>query len=130
MPRKYNYTKKTGRPTKYNEDVLQATKEYLEQHLANKQSVPYIEEISLQLHIDDDQLNNYTKLYPDFHATIKEIKKLQRVRLFKHTLQNNPAGAIFQLKANHGLMEAEKRILVGEKDAEPIKIQFVSDKRE
>lgn len=128
------YATPTGRPTKYSIDMLKKAQAYYQQHMQNKQSIPYIEELELELGVDDDQINEWAKRgadgtydlsYPriaEFYATIKDIKKLQRVRLLKETIKPYPAGAIFQLKANHGLMESEKRILQGDKNADPINI--------
>lgn len=131
-----------GRPTKYSDDILIKAQKYLEHHRQTKYTIPYIEELVLDLRINDDTLVAWTNArYPDDHplagtlvheefsATIKDIKRLQRLRLLKETIKPYPAGAIFQLKANHGMVETEKRILAGDSNADPIQIVVTEEER-
>lgn len=136
-----------GRPTKYSDAMLKAAQEYLHDFMENQEyevesvnpangkkyshytwRVPYVEELALKLDIDDETIAEWAKIHADFSATIKRIRSLQRLLLMKMSSDKEhvPAGAIFQLKANHGMIETEKRILAGEQN-EPLRVQFVSD---
>lgn len=112
-----------GRPTKYNEKMLQKAKAYYlsfieaEPFLDEDQKIknprynypPYIEELSLELDVDDDTIVEWSKIHKDFSATIKKIKKLQKLRLYDKSMQkSSTTGAIFQLKVNHGMIETSK----------------------
>lgn len=131
-----NKLQTTGRPLKYNDEILNKAITYLNHHLTNKTTIPYIEELALECDLDDERLMEYASkrnpdksvMFPEFHATIKKLKTLQRVRLLKETIKPYPAGAIFQLKANHNMIETEKRMLVGDKNAEPISIMITEEK--
>lgn len=119
-----------GQPTKYSEAKLLHTQEYVERYKQLKTKQPYIEELALELGVDDTTICNWaeatnedgSRKYPEFFAAIKMLKTLQKFRLLEKTLYQFPTGAIFQLKANHNMIESEKRILQGEKSADPIKI--------
>ncbi len=127
---------KEGRPTKYNEEILQKANVYLESFIFPKEieievqidkkdgqaiygmkkfpnpklsAVPYIEELAFELEVDDDTIVEWAKIYPDFSATIKRVKQLQKVRLLDKTLDKFSAtGAIFQLKVNHAMIETNR----------------------
>lgn len=111
---------KMGRPSKYNETMLQKAKDYY-LLCKEKRAIPYIEELALQCDVNDETITEWTKLDEDYSATIKNIKNLQKLALthrgFKMT---NPTFAIFLLKVNHGMIESEKRILTGERQGEPV----------
>lgn len=119
-----------GRPTKYNEDVLAHANAYFKRYMDFKVKIPHIEELALELDVDDERIGEWaTKtnekgelVNPQFHATYKKIRTLQKLRLLGETIKPYPAGAIFQLKANHNMIEAEKRIHVGDTQADPIQI--------
>lgn len=98
-----------GRPTKYNEEILQQTLDYYNKAFAEPLTIPYIEELSLFLDIDDDTIVEWCKIHSSFSATIKKIKKLQKIRLMNRTqVRDSATGSIFLLKVNHGMVEANK----------------------
>ncbi len=107
-----------------------------------KLHMPYI-----QVLCDEDYLD---VPYETFHNWLKEdsehnqkfhlrlmqtIKKLYYRRehmLLNRTFQQNATGAIFQLKANHGYVETEKRILAGDKGnpvEQKLEIEIVEAKK-
>lgn len=113
----------TGRPTSYSSETLSKTFEYL-QRCIDKKDIPYVEELAIEiLGVDDDTLVEWAKEHPEFSAAIKELKTLQKLRLQKGSTigKYNPSSAIFQLKANHGMIETEKRILSGDQ-AQPLRV--------
>ena len=107
-----------------------------------KLHMPYIEDL-----VDEDFLDVIYDTFLNWvdennkHAQekhgrlIQSYKKLfsrQRGMLLKRTLSQNAAGAIFQLKANHGMMESEKRILAGDSQnpvAQKLEIEITEAKR-
>lgn len=113
-----------GRPTKYNEEVQKKADNYINQFDLNK-DVPYIEELALLLDIDDETVTEWAKVNKDFSATVKRIKLMQRLRLQKisYDKEFTASGAIFQLKANHGMIETEKKIV----EAEVKGVDFIKD---
>lgn len=123
MTKVYNYTMKPGRPTKYNEAILLKTQKYFQECLRptdGKMRMPFIEELSLLLDIDDDTVNEWTKdpEKKQFSAIIKRIRILQRLRLTQRCLGKNPTGAIFLLKVDHG--KKETTVLEGSSAQPPV----------
>lgn len=105
---------KRGRPTKYNESILDRTIEYYQNCLnaTDKDGntiavVPWIEELALKLDIDDDTIVEWCKdeAKKEFSATIKKLMTLQQLRLSQLSLGKNVVGPIFLLKVNHGKNE-------------------------
>jgi hypothetical protein len=131
---------KGGRPCEYcadKENIELKTKEYLDLVKTSKGAIPFIEELADKLEIDADTVDNWASKrtadgsleHEQFFGTIKRIKNYQKLQLLKRTLgRYNPSGAIFQLKANHGLMESEKRILTGD-TKEPLNIIITEEKK-
>ncbi len=123
-----------GRPSSYSEELLAHAQEYLERYEKMKAKHPYIEELALEMRVNDDTINEWAKArnedgslkYPEFSATIKDIKTLQKFRLLQKSLYQFPTGAIFQLKANHNMMESEKKILAGDKN-DPIQVEIIEE---
>lgn len=127
MNKELKVIKKIGRPTKYNNELLEKTKQYYRDCIINNK-MPYIEELSIVLDVDDDQIVNYGKRYPIFHAVIKKIKSLQKLNLQKIAVHGQkPVGSIFLLKVNHGFIETEKTMHVGAND-ETLNIVFTDSK--
>lgn len=95
-------------PTKYNEDVQIKADQYVDGTVC-----PYVDELSLVLDISDETVNEWSTKIERFSATIRRLKRKQRIYLLRASLDKGvaTAGAIFQLKANHGMVETEKRLL-------------------
>lgn len=96
-----------------------------------KKRVPFLEELCDEDYLDIlvDQLEDWCKtteikehdsvhnpsLHTELSRSVALIFNNQRLWLKKRLLSDkNPTGAIFLLKANHGMMETEKRILAGD----------------
>lgn len=106
-----------GRPTKYDPIYVQKAREYLEDKTA-RDDVPWIEEFARSIGTVRQNLHNWSKEHQEFFDAINEIEEFQRVQLMKKAVNGEavPAPAIFLLKANHGMIETEKRILAGDKE--------------
>jgi len=106
-------TKKLGRPTKYNQDIQDRADKYV-----RVLNLPFMEELALELDVDDDTLYEWARRYKAFSVTIKRLAMKQKLGLLKISMNKDYAtsGAIFQLKANHGMVETEKKIIGGDPD--------------
>lgn len=113
-----------GRPTKYRGKYLKSAEKYLKECCA-KQKIPFIQELSMQLGINDDTLNEWCKAREDFSATIKRVKDYQKMRLMDDGLASrvNSTMAIFLLKANHNMIETQRIQNTGD-ETEPLTIIF------
>lgn len=122
-----------GRPTKYDETVITITKEYIDSCGREATELPTIEGLAHRLGINTDTINEWTKTYEDFSAAIKELKERQKNQLINDGMYGgkevNSTMAIFLLKANHDMIETERKMLVG-KDGESLKglIELHEDK--
>lgn len=96
-----------GRPTKYNEDKLAIARDYVA-----KTDMPFIEELAGLLDVTSDTVRNWEERDEEFLLTIKKLEQKQKLALMKGGIskQFNNVMCIFLLKANHGLIEAEKQI--------------------
>lgn len=75
---------------------------------------PYQSELASDwMDISEDTLQRYENKWPEFAERIKRLEAKQKT----HLLRKENSMAIFQLKANHGMIETEKRILAGDKDS-------------
>lgn len=94
-----------GRPTDYGDWAVEKAEEYIKYCRENKE-IPYIEELADEwLDCDEDTIANWS-VHKEFFGAIKRIKMRQKMMLMK----GEGAMKIFQLKANHGMIETEKRI--------------------
>ncbi len=128
-----------GRPCEYckrKEEIDKVTADYLASAKRPiKPIIPFIQELVMILDVDIDTVHDWAakkmrggKLeHPDFSRAVKSLLNIQQLRLLNRTLGRfSPAGAIFQLKANHGMIETEKRLLGGLTN-EPLEIVFTEE---
>jgi len=99
----------SGRPTKYSEEAVQKAEKYFATCRVNG-SIPFIEELALDLDVHDDTIVEWAKAHDEFSATVRKLKLLQKLSLKKGALSKHlqPTTAIFLLKANHGMNDEEK----------------------
>ena len=127
--------KKMGRPTDYdkNIDYVQKANEYLQTCGREQTKLPKVEEFCEYIGIDDDTAVEWCKKYKssNFSAAIKRIKTVQKGELIDDGLfggkEVNPGMAIFLLKANHGMIETEKKVIAGDNKS-PFEVRIVEDK--
>ncbi|MEM3077607.1 MAG: hypothetical protein QXW38_08340 [Candidatus Nitrosotenuis sp.] len=99
---------KGGRPTKYRPEFVKSTIDYLQKCLDTNKT-PYIEHLAWLLGVDDTTLLNWANKYPEFFASIKKLKTLQKYLLMDKGLREkvNPPMAMFLLKSVHGYIEPQ-----------------------
>ena len=100
-----------GRPTKYKgEKTVLETKDYVDEQVVTGK-MPTIAGLAYELGLDKDTINEWSKEHESFSGAIKRLKAFQEDYLIKGGLSGvrNTAMSIFLLKANHGMVETEKR---------------------
>lgn len=107
-----------GRPTKYNNDRVNQVSSYLSDCKENRKTIPTIEGLAEYMFVNVDTINEWRDRHPEFSVAIKAILEKQKNKLMIDGLYGgkevNATMAIFLLKANHGMMETEKKVLAQE----------------
>jgi len=78
-----------------------------------KYRMPYIQELIILLDIVPQTLYDREKTCKELMESLNKIRNAQQLRLLQKTLTKVATGAIFQLKANHGMAD---RIDITSKD--------------
>lgn len=98
-----------GRPTKYRPELVDELGKYLETTGREQMSLPTIQGFSLWLEVNDDTLNEWSKKYPMFSATLEKLKKLQAKQLIDDGIYGgkevNSTIVKLLLQNNHGMKE-------------------------
>lgn len=128
-----------GRPTKYDPSFIDELYKYIDSITEQRRTtlaLPTIEGFAQYLGIDADTIGNWAtarekdeygnktnkRLHPEFFYAIRRLKTLQKEILVNDGLYGgkkvNTAMTIFLLKANHGMVEANRTepIAKNEKD--------------
>lgn len=118
----------SGRPTDYSEEKLKKAQDYLEKCIADKSSMPSVSELAVVLGVNRETIVSWAddEDKKEFSNTYKRVKALQEQDIISKGLKGkyNPSMSIFLLKANHNMIETEKKLLTGDK-ANPIAFEFV-----
>ena len=125
MPKKYNYTMKTGRPSDYTPEVIEQINEYMEEAIPQNMKIPTVEGIALKLGINRDTLYEWAKVHPEFSDTLARMKMkqkeiLQEIGIFGGKEINATIVALL-LKVNHDMIETTRNEITG-KDGENLVI--------
>jgi len=90
---------------------------YIDSCSREQTELPTIEGLAISLGVNTDTIVEWEKKYPEFSATIKELKEKQKNQLINDGMYGgkevNSTMAIFILKCNHGMIETERKMLVG-----------------
>jgi hypothetical protein len=123
-----------GRPSDYRPEYVQKAKDYIASCGREATELPTMEGLSHILGADDTTVQAWSEAKnpdgtlknPEFLAALKDLKQSQKTQLMNDGLYGgkdvNSTMAIFLLKVNHGMIETERKMLVGEKGAEPVQI--------
>lgn len=107
-----------ARPTLYNDDVLRKADAYINSCGREATELPTVEGLAEYLGVARDTIYEWIKPihgYSEFSDTIKRIEEKQKNQLINDGLYGgkevNQSMAIFLLKANHGMIETERKLL-------------------
>lgn len=119
-----------GRPTKYDPVLCEELDKYLETTGTVKKSLPTIQGFSLWLDVNDETLTEWSKLYPEFSATLQRLKKLQAQQLINDGIyaQTNASIVKLMLMNNHGMKERTDAT-TNDKDMSPVLVKFIDDEK-
>ncbi len=116
-----------GRPSKYRNEMIGKIGEYISMCNRENMQLPTTEGLCIYLGIRTTQLYSYAKKYSEFSQAIKEIAIRQKTQLMNDGMYGgkevNAGMAIFLLKANHGMVETERKLISFDKDA-PLNIEI------
>lgn len=101
-----------GRPTKYNPGFTNKLNGYIEKCRMTF-DIPFREEFCVDNDIPVDRYEDWCKSNKEFSRADKRLGALQKFMLMKNSAigKYNAVSSIFQLKANHGMIETEKKLL-------------------
>ena len=112
---------KTGRPTDYSPATLSKVEEYIGTCGREQTSLPTLEGLAIYLGVHTDTIQEWKKVHDEFSVACKKIDEKQKQQLIDDGLYGgkevNSSMAIFLLKANHGMIETEKKILSNDKES-------------
>ena len=98
-----------GRPTKYDPKLCDELDKYLTTTGKEQMSLPTIQGFSLWLGVNDDTLNEWSKHYPEFSATLERLRKLQAKQLIDDGIYGgkevNATIVKLLLQNTHGMKE-------------------------
>lgn len=128
-----------GRPSSYDDSFIDKVDEYILTTGRESTELPTVEGFARYINVDSDTINNWAeakdeednRIHPEFFGAIKVLKSRQREQLMNDGLYGgkevNSTMAIFLLKANHGMIETEKRILANDVDHPLIQLDTNKD---
>ena len=124
---------KEGRPTKYREHFVEVVEAYLKTVGREQTKLPKRTDIALLLGVDEDTLNNWAKLHPEFLGTLTRVDLTQKGQLMDDGMYGgkevNPQMSKFLLSANHGMKETDRHEHTGE-NGDSISIKLVSPRND
>ncbi len=104
---------------KYSDEMIIKAKNYLNKSGIEQMSLPTVEGLALELGVDDDTINEWSKNYKEFGDEVARLKMLQKVHLINGGMfggkEINVSMAIFLLKVNHGMIEKKALSIASEK---------------
>ena len=121
-----------GRPTKYNEDMLDKALDYLENFMLKGDAVPSHAGLACELRVNKSTIYAWAKEHPDFSNTLEAIKERQERMLVNGGLTNEFNGTITKLMlANYGYSDKlDQSISSPDGSLAPTKIELVGVRAE
>ena len=108
MTKKYNYTKKTGRPTKYKPEY--ATDGYIDKYISHCEENNELVSLcgfACYIGVCEDTIQEWRKVHHKFSEPLSYLKQMSKQMLLNKGLlgEYNPTIAKLGLMANHGMKE-------------------------
>lgn len=96
-----------GRPSLYREEYVQRVDDYIDN--LNDTELPLKEDFAYRIGVDDDTLDNWGKVHPEFFGALKKIMQRQKIKLINDGIYGgkevNPTITKLLLQNNHGMKE-------------------------
>ena len=86
-----------GRPTKYTDELLKISQDYITNYAIYDDMIPSIASLSLVLHVDRTTLYEWAKVHEEFSHILSEIKSEQEKVLISKGLSGDFNSAITKL---------------------------------
>lgn len=97
-----------GRPTKYNEQILEKAQEYIDNPGIVGDIIPIMEGLAKHLGVSRRVLYDWGEAHPDFLHTLDEVQEDQKRTLINKGLEGEFNATITKLMlANHGLHDKQ-----------------------
>ena len=95
-----------GRPSKYNEEILEKTKDYIDNYVDYGDTIPMVEGLACELGVHRDTVNEWTKVHPEFSDLVEDLMTKQGRVLSNGSLNGEfrERTANLMLSAKHGLV--------------------------
>ena len=98
-----------GRPTKYDPSFVQAVDDYILTTGREQTILPTKQGLALLLNVDDETLNEWAKIHPEFSASLKKLMLKQGEQLINDGIYGgkeiNATIVKLLLQNNHGMKE-------------------------
>ena len=108
-----------ARPTDYNDTIIPQLNEYVASCNREATELPTHEGFAIKLGVNTDTIQEWKDKHKEFSVACKKLMDKQKNQLINDGLYGgkevNQAMAIFLLKANHGMIETEKKIFETDK---------------
>ncbi len=120
-------------PTKYTPEMLNSIETFFDEAVPTNMRIPTVEGMCLKLNISKNTVYMWAKKHDPIKDALKLIKIKQKeylteVGIFGGKEINASIVSLF-LKANHGMIETEKKLLAGDSGSDEIKIRLVDAKK-
>lgn len=109
---------KMGRPLKYNDKIIEKTKDYIENYKKYGDEIPMVDGLALELGVHRDTINDWEHKYPDFSDFVRILMTSQGRKLMNGSLNGEfrEKTATLALSSHHGLVAKQELDIKGEMD--------------
>lgn len=118
-----------GRPSKYNEEILDKAKDYIQNYYKYGDQIPMIEGLACELGVHRDTINEWTRVHAKFSDVVQELMTLQGRRLMNGSLSGEfkERTATLALSSHHGLVTKTETDITSSDGSlsQPTKIELV-----
>jgi len=121
--KKYNYTMKTGAPTKYKEEYN--TKDYLDGYFSYaKENEELVSNCGLAVYIGicEDTLYEWAKVHPDFSVSLKKVKQVSKNMLYNKGLNKEYDSGLTKLLLSHNHGHKERTDITSNDESITVKM--------
>lgn len=131
MPKKYNYTMKTGRPTDYRPEFVEEVYKYISENGRENTSLPTIQGFASRIHCSLDAIADWRKKNTDFSGALDELLNKQAEQLINDGIYGgkevNATIVKLLLQNNHGMKERLDQTSADEKIEQLIVLRSKDD---